>query len=383
MKYTFTLTGRELLECSLCTVMERYRRQPGRWLIRLLACGLFYEIAGPLAGVFFLVVAAAILTDICRVYSGLKKAGFLEELTLETEGRYLRESGKICREASLGSLNVIRQGRHILMLGHTVSKRQVAWFFLPQRAFASKQEMTAFLNLIKQARTKTDDGTTDGESLPLEEAVFRFGIEMGENRWLQIYTGALRAVRSGAMGMMPGRKNALMIDLIFLGLAAVFQVLFPYGQILRYAAPAFGLLLVQFLLSGRTDPEKAVKKQLKAGNAQKNVGGRLELVLTSKGVYTQLTGEGKSFLPWDRYGWLVEEEGVLYLFQKNKNQFQPIPGDVTESREQWEALKTFCVQKGLAYRQAKSKKPLPAPVYWLIMAVTFLGMVIWAMKFRY
>lgn len=375
MKYTFSLTGGELWEASVRVVLEKYRRNLRVWLTWLIACGLVFWFAGPLVWVLLLLLLVAVLLDIFMAYQGLKKMGLLEERSIETDGRYLKVSGQICSEVRMGSFHVIRSGRHLVMLGNAVSKSSIRWVILPARVFASEQEKEDFLKRIREDGAETDVDPEKEKIVPSEEPVFRFAFEMEKDSWMQIYAGALRALQSGAMGMLPRRKSTIGIYLIFLGLAAVFQGLFPQSRILIYTVPVFFLLLVHLLLSGREDPEKIVKKQLKAGNVQKNVCGRWELVLTQKGLYTFLGEGGKTFFPWEHFAWAVEAEQVLYLFQKNKSQFVPIPRERTESEEQWEQLKAFCVQRGLTYRQAKIKKPLPRTLYWLAMTGAFLAMV--------
>ena len=197
MKYTFSLTGGELLEASVRVVLEKYRRNLRVWLTWLFACVLVFWFAGPLV-----------------------------------------------------------------------------WVILPARVFASEQEKEDFFKLVREDGGVTVVEPEEEKIVPSEEPAFRFVFEMEKDRWLQIYAGALRALQSGAMGMLPRRKSTIGIYLIFLGLAAVFQGLLPQRRILIYVVPVFFLLLVHLLLSGREDPERIVKKLLKAGNMQKNVYGR-------------------------------------------------------------------------------------------------------------
>lgn len=377
MKYTYKLTKSELLEFSIRAVGEVYRRQPGAILSWLFSAGLVSMVSRPFMWVVILLFSAVVLLDIYATYIRLKRAGFLEERTLWTEGAFLKGSAGDYGETALHDLEVIRSHRRLLMLGKWVSRKQVQWYVLPVRVFQTQQEKDALLRQISQMRERPAEEREDEiQELSAENTVFRFVFEMDEDKWTAVYARALELIQAGTLGMAGRRKTTLAVYLLFLGIALIGQGLFPSARIMVYAVPVFLMLMAYFLISKKENPGKMAQKQIKSGNVQKDIIGRWEFLLTEEGIMNRLGRRGRSFVPWQRFAWLVEAGDVIYLFQDNKSKFFPIPLDAAGGAEEVEALRAFCSEKGLQYRRAKTYKPISGIACGLSMAGAFAAAVL-------
>lgn len=377
MKYTYKLTKPELFEFSIRAVGEVYRRQPGAILSWLFSAGLVSLVSRPLMWVILLLFSAAVLLDIYATYIRLKKAGFLEERTLWTEGAFLKGSAGDYGETALHDLGVIRSHRRLLMLGKEVSRKQVQWYVLPVRVFQTQQEKEALLQQIRQMREKpAEEEREETQELSAENTVFRFAFEMDEDKWTEVYARALELIQAGTLGMAGRRKTSLAVYLLFFSIALIGHGLFPSARIMVYVVPVFLMLMVYFFLSKKQNPGKIARKQMKSGNVQRDVIGGWEFLLTEEGIMNRLGRRGRSFVPWQRFAWLVEAGDVIYLFQDNKSKFFPIPLDAAGGAEEVKALRTFCGKKGLQYRRAKTCKPISGFAYGLSMTGAFAAAVL-------
>lgn len=162
--------------------------------------------------------------------------------------------------------------------------------------------------------------------------------------------------------------------------AAVFLFVTNAGQT---ALTVMFLLAVVFLIllrNGKEDPEKKIRRQIKAGSVQNDVCGEWEVTVSERGVTQSGSGIGMAALPWEEIFWLVETEAGFYLFQKDKKRFIMIPGECLESREQAETLKWLCAERQVTVVRGKKVKPMPGWSFFVLLAAVvaaYLGATVW------
>lgn len=380
-KYTFCLTKREALEFCVRAVCEQYRRRWGVLVLWGFLCVmefLFYLPAG--FWVLLLFFALAVF-DVARVYSGLKKGFLMEERTIWLE------DGKIkCNAGSFGEMecarfSVIRKSKRLLMLGYLQSKRKVAWYVIPMRAFEEEGEAEAFLAMLRQqAMQKEGKGfeaaaqKQAGEHSVLQEqadALFHFSFLVNEAMWMGIYQAAFETISSGTVGPRQNRRRAAV-------LIAVLGISLMFARIVLNADPAYLILLVLLLCiflsyMGKGDPKARIRRQIRRGMIQTDVYGLWDIKILEEGVLEELQERQLTFMPWVKFGWLVETEKCFFLFGKEKLQFIPIPKCSMRDAQQAAKLMELCAGKGLTVTQGKRRKYWPGWVFGILFAVVVLA----------
>lgn len=348
-QYRFQLTKKETFEFCVRAIWEQQRLQARRWILIAAVCVLETLLVRWVAALLVLALLALIALVAWRNYSLMKKDLHEKVRTMWVENGMLKVETDVYGELPCSSVEVIRETKSLLMLGHFQGKKRLAWYPMPLRAFESRQEKDAFLSAIQEGKNVRNEEAVSTEKA--ENALFYFRFYMDEKKrtvFLIVY-GVMLAVLAGSFFILDG--NRVILILLFL----------------------LVMILLALLRNWMEDPEKKTRKQIRSGLLQNDVCGEWETIIFETGVTQVGTQAGRSQLPWEALSWLVETRDAFYLFQEDKKHFMMIPFECLESYEQAEALKRLCAQKRLNVIAAKEKKYAPGWVFILLFIVAIIG----------
>ncbi len=376
-KYSFRFTEKELREFCIRAVADLYRRRPAMWITLFVLCLAELFVVPVASAALLLLFLAAVILDVVRTFRFLKKEHFLERRIMWVEDGLLKCSAAGCSEIPCGRITVMRKTGSILMLGYPQSKRRLAWYPMPLRIFESGQELDAFLDQIRNPvcpppcpdpdaggmpRAQTGAHPTQEEPVPGATGRFHFSFFMEQEKWIWIYREAAAVINGRTLGFPRTEMLVIGIYGTVFAAASVIWYFMTTDRTILFPAALFLLLLFIMLIRWKADPEKSIRRKLKAGDVQNDIYGHWEITFLEEGIVESLAGRNKSFLPWEQFGWVVETEYLFFLFKKNKAQFIPIPKENMESADQAARMCAFCGQKGLRYLPGKRVK------YWPVRA---------------
>lgn len=371
--YTFSLTKRETMEFCIRAVWEQQRRRLWPWIVIVLIIMLemLYKpwMSLSLLGIILMSLALVILQN----YFAVKPAFTEKERRIWLENGMLRTDAGEYGEIPCISITVVKRSRHLLMLGHFRSKRQIAWWPLPLRVFADQREREWFLEQLRQPQPVQEQGNAEDEMRRQQEAIFTFSFPVDQEKWVQILAGAGELISAGTLG----RSGENRIALAFYGIMVLFLIGFwgflTGGEFFAMLFFLLGLCLLVLLKVKNENPEKKVRRQLRSGMIQNDIYGTWEVSVWEDGISQSVPGSLKSFWPWEMQGWLVETERIFYLFLKSKRGFLMIPKEAMESREQATAFERLCREKGVAVVGGKKRKYVPGWIFTVCLCALIFG----------
>ncbi|MCM1048124.1 MAG: hypothetical protein NC433_06840 [Clostridiales bacterium] len=393
-KYSFSLTKREIIEFSIKSMLEQIRLQIITWLLILLIAVLEISVMHWI-GVFFLFFIFAVLgLVVLRTYKIAKARFFEKTRTVWAEnGVLITVSGTAREEMPYGGVHVVRRTKNLLMLGHYQSKKVLAWYAMPLRIFSGRQEVDEFVRSIyNQQATYNQQETYNAQRADSQQAGYNqqmadsqqvsggmggYGAEdatpetqgkellhvnfwLEESRWQQVCFDTTEIVQSGIMG----KNNKVMVLWIIF---AINCVLFLYeclagGSFIIMSCLFLLLIFVTTILNNvSVNPKKRIKKQLKKGMLQDSIYGNWDISVMETGIECNNPKEGRIYMSWDKFSWLIESETAFYLFWEDKRHFQMFLKEALGSYERGEELKRICAEKNVTYAVGKKVKYIP---YW-------------------
>ena len=398
-KYEYVMDLPEIREFCRFAYWQQIKYRKGVWLALLLISALedfvFHEAA--------LVLGALVITMLTTagIYYYRRTVKLLDGqlwTVSQMEGDKLRVMRGNCSEVPYKNIQLIRRTKHLLMLGYMQQVKRPAWFVMPLRVFGSEQEAEAFLGRIRSAQTRPDaagqtgpmgqpqpeftgqmpnqtglsdqpEQETDGAQ-PLEYMRFSFFLD-GE-RWVRIQKGAADLVNGGTFGKAARTYGMLLWGGVMAAALSVFTCLIA-GEI-QWPLLCFSLALaVWFALRLYfRDPEKNIRKQLKAPEIAARWCGPWQVSLTEEGVTVHMPADMKDYFGWDSLQWLVETQEAFYLFDKDKKHFIAIAKESFASWEQVAAFQRICADHGVHRIAPKKARYVPGWLTWVIFAAIIL-----------
>lgn len=418
-RYTCNFTKKEIWEFCLRAFWEQIKLQKVTWIIMVAVCLaeaiVDYKVTIILLSMLLFMMAFAAI----RSYFVSKKP-LGRQRTTWVENGFLKVSTDTYGEVPLSSIDVIRTGKNLIMLGMTQSKKRVSWFPIPRRVFENERELEAFLNAVRGLETpdgREEDfaGEAGTEAVPEQrhgqnaaaaqtlgvpdvqtaaaasenaEAVgaqapetaaagwgdmpFTFSHEVDEERWMQIAGEATEAIRAGTLGMPDETKNLLGVSLTALIAVTVLFLIFEGTKAFYLFILIVLLYAVLLLKSLRSDPAKKLRKQFRTKGIRENICGTWEVSFSDTGVMEKGAGSIKNVIPWSEMKWLIETEHNFYLFHKLKRNFVTIPKECLETEAETEAFLALCREKEVTVLKGKRMKYLPG---WAFVMM-YIGVII-------
>lgn len=394
LKYTFQFTEKELREFSFRAVADIYRRRPYLWLTLFILCAAEFFILPVFSIVLLLFFLSAAALDVVRTCRLLKKEHLLEKRIMWVEDGMLKCSAFGYSEIPCSRITVIRKAGNILMLGYPQAKRRLAWYPMPLRVFENGQELEAFLDRIRNpanyAPFPDSSGREAREAAPGQKAAdsgkqpgaFRFSFFMEPEKWIWIYKEALGVIDGGTLGFPRSRMLVTGIYAVFFVVGTLCWYLLTDDRSAWFPVILFVLLFSAVAVKWKGNPEQSIRRRLRAGDVQNDIYGPWEVELMEDGIIERSGAGSKSFLPWEKFGWVVETEYLFFLFQKNRTQFLPIPKENMVSAKQAADMCGLCGRKGLVYTPGKRAKYWPGWALGIVFGILILLAALAPVGFR-
>lgn len=196
-KYEYMLERQEIMEFCLHAWAESAKCRKWVWfrlmLILVLECILLPRVA-----VWIIVlIAAVLLISIVVSCVSIGKSITGCKWTLWVENGILKVDRGGSSEVPCRDIQLIRTTRRLLMLGYLQTAQRPAWFIVPLRVFADRQEQEWFLDRIRDPRPAEDSSIHAGS----EDEGLRFAYTLDEVKWVRVQKGALGIMTSGTIGM--------------------------------------------------------------------------------------------------------------------------------------------------------------------------------------
>lgn len=366
-KYEYILEQSEIMEFCLHALAESAKRKKWTWFRLMLILALEWLIL-PRAAVWIAVLLVAVMLVSAVVnWIQIRKSIAQNQWTVWIENGILKVIRGGSSEVPCSSIQLVRTTRRLLMLGYLQTAQRPAWFIVPLRVFADRQEQERFLDRIRNPQTAGDSSACveSGE----EGLCFTYTIDDG--RWIQLQKGALGVITSGTIGMRERIRIVLIWSLfeVFVMLSCIYLV----AGHLSWQFVLFGLC-VAALLTVRTflrDPEKALRKQIRAQAVRDRECGVWQVLLSEAGVCTKLPDGTRNDYAWETLAHLVETEQAFYIFHRDRKHYVTIAKESFQDWNQVSALHELCARKGIKDIQGRKTHYLPDWVF-ALMAVLFV-----------
>ena len=366
-KYEYILEQSEIMEFCLHALAESAKRKKWTWFRLMLILALEWLIL-PRAAVWIAVLLVAVmLVSVVVNWIQIRKSIAQNQWTVWIENGILKVIRGGSSEVPCSSIQLVRTTRRLLMLGYLQTAQRPAWFIVPLRVFADRQEQERFLDRIRNPQTAGDSSACveSGE----EGLCFTYTIDDG--RWIQLQKGALGVITSGTIGMKERIRIVLIWSLfeVFVMLSCIYLV----AGHLSWQFVLFGLC-VAALLTVRTflrDPEKALRKQIRAQAVRDRECGVWQVLLSEAGVCTKLPDGTRNDYAWETLAHLVETEQAFYIFHRDRKHYVTIAKESFQDWNQVSALHELCARKGIKDIQGRRMHYLPDWAF-ALMAVLFV-----------
>lgn len=382
-KYEYVMDLSEIREFCRFAYLEQFKYRKSKWIGILLIIAA-EAVFMPEAAIIISIVMAVLLAA-AGIYYYRSTVRLLDEqlwTVSQMEGDKLQVTRGNCSEIPYKNIQIIRRTKHLLMLGYMRQVKRPAWFVMPLRVFGSEQETEAFLERIRGAQSRPDfAGQTGsmGQSQPTQGPdgaqpleYMRFSFFLDGERWVRIQKGAADLVNGGTFGKAPRTYGMLLWGGVMAVTLSVFTCLIA-GEV-QWPLICFSLALaVWFALRLYfRNPEKNIRKQLKAPEIAARLCGPWQVSLTEEGVTVCMPADMKDYFGWDSLMWLVETQEAFYLFYKDKKHFIAIAKESFASWEQVDAFHRVCAEHGVQKIAQKSARYVPGWLSWLLFALIIL-----------
>ena len=372
-KYSFSMTKKEILECSVRAVLEQMRLQLVTWLGMLAIC-ILETLAVHWLGIFLVVFIIALITImICQSYAFTKKNLYGKTQTMWVEDGLLKEDGEVYGEMACSNIQVIKKTGNLLMLGAYQAKKRLIWYPMPLRVFSDRQDMDEFLRMIQFPMASYGQ---DIYTMPVDDKeeesdmneLFHFSFRIDEEKWERVLIDITQINRSGVLGGL--KKNKVIWAIFGLNLAVyICGRIFYFNFIIQTIFFLTLVFLLFMLMHVKGNPEKFIKRQLKKGIFQSDVYGEWKVSITETGTTWIGPRQGRTVMSWDKFSQMVETEIAFYLFWNDKKHYNILLRECFESYEQAEALKRLCTEKNISVSMGKKVKYIPNWVFILLIVV--------------
>ncbi|MCM1123664.1 MAG: hypothetical protein NC416_13865 [Eubacterium sp.] len=352
-KYEYTLTSVEIREFCRKAMTEQLKTRQKGWVflaLLIIADGLLLPEG---VGVIALMLALVFCISAWRNYALIRRQVEGQPWTLQMEGGMLKVRRGNYSEMPCAGIRFIRVTRRLLMLGYLQSANRPAWYVMPLRVFANKQEQEAFINQLRnpwQTYAAGGFGGTENSAGMIANATgeapaqvyLQLSYMLDEEKWVHYNRGAASLIHAGTLG----KKERWRAMLLWGGIMAVFIpacVSLAAGGF-SWVTAVSGILLA-LLLNLRLffrDPEKALRRQIRMPAVAARECGLWQISFSEEGVMAKQPGGMKNLYVWENLGWLVESETAFYLFDRDKRRFVTVAKESFLDWDQVGVLHRLC-----------------------------------------
>lgn len=362
-KYAYLLDQSEIREFSFYAMLEQVKYNRGRWFRLLMILILELILMPRVAGWLAVLIAVLLLVSAVFTYNHTEKLISGQQWTVWLEGGMLKVERGGSSEVPCSNIQLIRTTRRLLMLGYLQTAQRPVWFIVPLRVFADVQEREGFLDRIRCPQEVEDgDGSAEAEGI-------QFTYVLDETKWVQFHKGAVGILASGTLGKAE-HVRVILLWSFFTVLAALSCVYLAAGHLswrsVVYALCIAILIIVRVFFR---DPEKAIKKQIKAPVVRDRECGVWQVTLSESGIYTKLSTGIRNYYAWEVLGWYVETGDAFYFFHKDKKHYVLIAKESFQDWNQVSAMHELSARKGVKYVQGRKKYYLPEWAFVLIVVL--------------
>lgn len=373
-KYEYVMEEADIRECGLFLTWEYVKCNKRTWLFLLviLAAEL---ILGPTYIVATALLSMVLILIMCiNCYRLTTRALRGQPVSIWIEGNRLKARRKDYGEVPCKDIQMIRRTKRLLFMGYTQGDKRQAWYVIPLRCFAGEQEVAQFLAMLHgsygQGQNPCQEHNIDRQA---QQEDIRLSFQMDGESWGRLQKGAADLGNSGSMGR-PARFKGMMLWVC----AVTVFVLIATGL----AVKKIDLLIVCFDVALTAwmgvwlfyrNPEKKIRKQLKAPQLLAAVCGLWQFSFTGEGICVEMPQDRKSIYLWDSLSWLFETQEAFYFFNQDRKRFIAVPKKSFATREQVEIFYRLCADHGLQRMEPKKARYVPGWVLWIIFGLIFLA----------
>lgn len=376
-KYEYVMEEAEIRECGLFLTWEYVKCNNRTWLF-LLVILVAELILGPTYVVATALLSFVLILIMCiNCYLLTTRALRGQPVSIWIEGDRLKARRRDYSEIPCTDIQMVRRTKHLLFMGYMQGDKRQAWFVIPLRCFADGQEVERFLAMLRgsyeQGQNPSQEQNTNRE---VQQEDIRLCCQMNGENWGRLQKGAADLGNSGSLGR-PARFKGMMLWVC----AVTVFVLIATGL----AAKKFDLLIVCFDVALTAwmgvwlfyrNPEKKIRKQLKAPQLLASVCGLWQFSFTDEGICVDMPQDRKSIYLWESLSWLFETQEAFYFFNQDRKRFIAVPKKSFVTREQVELFYRLCADHGLQRMEAKKACYVPGwlgPVIFGLIFLAFFG----------
>lgn len=385
-KYEYVLEPSEIREFCLAALWERFKCRKGVW-IRLLVIIVIELFIIPEAAVLVAVMVVVMLI-VSGIYNYTAAARMLEGQPwgIWVEGDKLKAERGDCSEVSCRNIQFIRITKHLLMLGYLQSVKTPAWFVVPLHVFENVQERERFLDKIRNPQAASEAGglpeegieavtrDTAGQNLRNTETreYMRFAYRLDGERWVRFQKGAADILNGTSLGK-PMRFYGMVIWGCVMMAVMTSCVYFTAGTLnWLLVCVCFFITMWMVLRLYCRNPEKGIRKQLRAPEVAGRACGVWQVSLTEEAIAVSMPMDMKVSYVWESLRWLLETEEVFYIFHKDKRHFIMIAKESFVSWEQVDIFHRICADKGVQKTVQKKALYVPEWLTWVLFGLIML-----------
>lgn len=366
-EYEYVMELSEIREFCRVAFVEQLKCNKRTWLRILLIMALMPFLVPHAAGfLLILMIGWMIVIGVSYYRSTVKLLkGQLWTVYPIQDGR-LRVARSDYSEIPCKDICFIRRTKRLLMLGYMQGLSRPAWFVMPLRIFGDEQELAAFLALIRNPQA-------EGETAFAEPSEYmRFSYLLDGERWVRFQKGAADLLNGGSLGRPARMYGAIILGCVMT--AAMFISMYLIVGALSWPLVCYCLALILWMCLRLffRDPEKRIRKQMKAPEIANHACGVRQVSLGEEGITVNLPMDRKDFYAWTSLEWLLETEEAFYVFHKDKKHFIMIAKECFASWEQVDLFHRICADKGVKKVMPKRGRYVPGWLTWVIFGVIML-----------
>lgn len=382
-KYEYVMELSEIREFCRFAFVEQLKCNKRTWFRVLLIIALTPFLVPHAAVVLLILMIGWMIAIGVSYYRSTVKLlkGQLWTVYRIQDGR-LRVARSDYSEIPCKDICFIRRTKRLLMLGYMQGPRRPAWFVMPLRVFGDEQELAAFLALIRNPQAEGESAFAEpsgngektasepGETMPQE--YMRFSYLLDGERWVRFQKGAADLLNGGSLGRPARMYGAIILGCVMT--AAMFISMYLIVGTLGWPLVCYCLALT-FWMCLRLffrDPERRIRKQIKAPEIANHACGVRQVSLGEEGITVNLPMNMKDFYSWTSLEWLLETEEVFYIFHKDKKHFIMIAKECFASWEQVDVFHRICADHGVRKIAPKRARYVPTWLTWTVFALIIL-----------
>lgn len=376
-RYEFILDKPEISEFCRVAMIEQLKCKKKMWLRLAVILILELVIMPEAAALIVFVMALLILAVAVFISANIKKSITGQKWMICIEDGIVKANRGVGGEIPCSRITLIRTTPHLLLFGYMQTAEQPAWYIIPLRSFADKQEQELFIDRLRNpwqgentylindnTDRKTDDSTT--------QAYLRFAYELNEEKWVHFQKEASGIIFSNTIGKT-GRIRKIVLFTFFMMTVLMLVVYFAAGRF-NWQLAVYSVLIAVFLTMRLffRDPERGLRKQVKSPAVRDRVCGKWQIALKDEGVEMDMPMGMKNFYPWESLEWLVETGDAFYFFHKDKKHYSMIQKECFQDTNQVSVLHQLCAQKGIKAVQGKKMRYVPDWLFYVLLAAVIV-----------